>query len=68
MVKLIVLLFSAQMAKEKPPLTVVGDVGGRIAIMVVSRIILSTAVFSELIALCHHYIKSSGAEPVPLFF
>ncbi|CAG9533336.1 unnamed protein product [Cercopithifilaria johnstoni] len=27
-------LFPAQVAKEKPPLTVVGDVGGRIAIMV----------------------------------
>lgn len=29
-------IFLAQVAKEKPPLTVVGDVGGRIAIMVVS--------------------------------
>lgn len=27
-------------AKEKPPINVVGDVGGRIAIMVVSKIIL----------------------------
>ncbi|EJW77962.1 hypothetical protein WUBG_11128, partial [Wuchereria bancrofti] len=27
-------MFPAQVAKEKPPLTVVGDVGGRIAIMV----------------------------------
>lgn len=30
------LFFLAQEAKQKPPLTVVGDVGGRIAIMVVS--------------------------------
>jgi len=34
------LLFSAVMTKEKPPLTVVGDVGGKIAIMVVSDAVL----------------------------
>lgn len=28
-------IFSVMMAKEKPPITVVGDVGGRIAIIVV---------------------------------
>lgn len=33
----VIVTFLAQVAKEKPPLTVVGDVGGRIAIMVVSH-------------------------------
>ena len=32
--------FSAMAAKEKPPINVVGDVGGRIAIVVVSSCIL----------------------------
>lgn len=33
-------IISVQVPKEKPPLTVVGDVGGRIAIMVVSKLFL----------------------------
>lgn len=31
----VLLSFAVMMAKEKPPITVVGDVGGRIAIIVV---------------------------------
>lgn len=34
------ILFSVLAAKEKPPINVVGDVGGRIAIMVVSKTLL----------------------------
>lgn len=31
-------VFIVMMAKEKPPITVVGDVGGRIAIIVVRNV------------------------------
>ena len=33
---------AVMMAKEKPPITVVGDVGGRIAIIVVRAALFST--------------------------
>lgn len=39
--KLLKFLFLVMMAKEKPPITVVGDVGGRIAIIVVRYTFLS---------------------------
>lgn len=38
---LLIVCISAIQAKEKPPLNVVGDVGGRIAIIVVCRVLVT---------------------------
>lgn len=44
---LVKFLFLVMMAKEKPPITVVGDVGGRIAIIVVRYTFLSICYTTE---------------------
>lgn len=42
-------------AKEKPPINVVGDVGGRIAIMVVCKL-RYVRTFKKLMASCKSYV------------
>lgn len=44
-------------AKEKPPINVVGDVGGRIAIMVVSIIMLMHCILTKSFAISINVIK-----------
>lgn len=47
--------------KEKPPITVVGDVGGRIAIIVVRAPLLSLlVVIFTLVSLSAHLVNRAG--------
>lgn len=43
-------------AKEKPPINVVGDVGGRIAIMVVSVSFYAKRIFIQILKIIHFFI------------